>query len=295
MNFRQLQVFLAINETGSFSAAAKRLHLSQSAISRHAAMLEDLVGCPLLIRSARGAEATEAGAMLADYARRLFDIKDEARTALDALQNSQSGRLRIGASLTIGNYLLPQLLTTFHHCYPEVEIELSVANTATTQQELADHRIDLALTEGFVDNDIFQASAFSDDRLVAVAAPDAPMTRVRHLTLTQLVTYPCVMREPGSGTRAVVEKALADRGLALQQAMSMGSTEAVKRAVIASAGFTITSLRTVETELEAGTLVRLKPNHFYLERPLHLLERKNSEPSPTLARFMTLLNQSGTQ
>lgn len=290
MNSRQLQIFLAVYDGGSFSAAARQLYLSQSVVSRHIAALEDMVGNTLLVRGARGVTPTPAGDLLAGYARRLSAVTSEAKAALSGLKEDGTEPLRIGASLTIGNYLLPRLLTTFHQRYPDIEIELSVANTETTQQQLSSDDLDVALTEGFVDTDVFNADSFTDDQLVVVAAPDADIAQLQHPTLTQLMTYPCVVREAGSGTRAVVEKALAKRGFTLKHSVSMGSTEAVKGAVIAGAGFTITSLRTVEDELAAGSLVRLRPNHFFLHRPLHLVQRKDHPASAAVANFIALLN-----
>ncbi|GAB3671397.1 LysR substrate-binding domain-containing protein [Salinisphaera aquimarina] len=290
MNSRQLQIFLAVYDGGSFSAAARQLYLSQSVVSRHIAALEDMVGNTLLVRGARGVTPTPAGDLLAGYARRLSAVTSEAKAALSGLKEDGTEPLRIGASLTIGNYLLPRLLTTFHQRYPDIEIELSVANTETTQQQLSSDDLDVALTEGFVDTDVFNADSFTDDQLVVVAAPGADVARLQHPTLAQLMHYPCVVRERGSGTRAVVEKALAERGFTLRHSVSMGSTEAVKGAVIAGAGFTITSLRTVEDELAAGSLVRLRPNHFFLHRPLHLVQRKDHPASAAVANFIALLN-----
>ncbi|GAB3677814.1 LysR family transcriptional regulator [Salinisphaera aquimarina] len=291
MNFRQLRVFLTVADLGSFSAAAEHLYLSQSVISRHVSGLEQALGSLLLDRLPRGVESTEAGRVLADYARRLFALEAEAQTALEELRDLRSGRLRIGASMTIGNYLLPRILASYHDRYPYVDIELSIANTDTIQDDLHERRIDVGLTEGFVDDAAFNVRAFTDDELVPVVAANSKLAAIAELTLEDLAAAPCIMREAGSGTRAVIEQAMARYGLNFDYAMSLGSTEAVKQAVIAGAGFTIAPLHTVDNELRAGQLVQLRPTNFVLRRPLHLLQLQNKQPTRASKAFIDLLNE----
>jgi DNA-binding transcriptional LysR family regulator len=290
MNFRQLRVFLAVADLGSFSAAAESLYLSQSVISRHVAALEDVLGSPLLDRGPRGVEATEAGQVLAGYARRVFALEDEARAALEELRDLRSGRLRIGASMTIGNYLLPKMLAAYHERYPYVDIAVTIANTETIQHDLHERTIDVGLTEGFVGDGAFTVRAFADDELVPVAAPDSPLAAIEPLTFADLAGQPCIMREAGSGTRAVLEQGLARYGIELRYAMVLGSTEAVKQAVIAGAGFAIASIHTVANELRTGQLVRLQLQDFALRRPLHLLQLKHKHPTRAATAFMGLLD-----
>lgn len=295
MNFRQLRVFLAVTQAGSISAAAEQLHLSQSVISRHIGALEDILGSPLLDRLPRGVEATEAGRVLADYARRLFALEDEALAALEELRDLRSGRLRIGASTTIGNYLLPRTLAVYHQRYPQVDIELMIANTQSIQRDLNERRIDIGLTEGFVDDGAFAVRVFRNDHLVPVTAPNTPLATIEKLTLAKLARHPYVMREAGSGTRAVVVQALADHDLEPLQAMALGSTEAVKQAVIAGVGYTILSLQTVQNELESGQLVQLRPKDFLLYRPLHLLQLRHQRSSRAVNAFTRLLDEPAHQ
>ena len=289
MNHRQLRVFSAVARLGSFSAAAQALYLSQSVVSRHVGALEQQLDRVLLDRGARGAEPTEAGRVLADYAERLFELEKEARVALDDLRDLRSGRLRIGASTTIGDYVLPPMLAAYHRDYPRVDIELAIANTQIIQQDLAARRIDIGLTEGFADRARFSVRAFMNDHLIAVAAPTHALAAGRALTLAELTATPCVMREAGSGTRAVVENALAAHGLELKPAMALGSTEAVKQAVIAGAGFTIASEHTVCNELADRRLTALDVEAFTLCRPLHLLQNQNRHATQAVAAFIARL------
>ena len=290
MNLKQLRVFLGVVESGSFSAAADKLHLSQSVISRHVQALEDTLDSMLLDRLPRGIETTEAGAVLADYARRLFTLEGEAQTAVEELRDLRAGRLRIGASMTIGNYLLPRLLAVYHHRHPQVHVELSIANTQAIQLDLSERRIDLGLTEGFVDDETFSVRIFMEDEMIPVTAGCSPLASRQALTLAEMAEHPCVMREPGSGTRAVVEEALTRHGVRIREAMSLGSAEAVKQAVMAGTGFTIASHHTVKPELASGQLVRLHPADFRLQRPLHLLKLRHRRPTRAVEAFIRLLD-----
>lgn len=291
MNLKQLRVFLGVVDAGSFSAAAEWLHLSQSVISRHVQSLEETLGCVLMDRLPRGIETTEVGAALADHARHLFALEREAEATVQDLVGLRSGTLRLGASMTIGNYLLPKMLTTYHQRYPEVNIELSIANTQSVQRDLTDRRIDMGLTEGFIDDESFAVRVFANDQLVPVTAADTTLARKGGLSLRELVRHPCVVREPGSGTRAVVEQALAERGLKLRQVMALSSAEAAKQAVIAGAGFTFASVHAVHTELATGQLVRLRPDNFCLRRPLHLLQLRHKHPTQAVTAFTAQLDR----
>lgn len=290
MNLKQLRVFLGVVDAGSFSAAAEKLHLSQSVISRHVQALEDTLGSLLLDRLPRGIETTESGAVLADYARRLFTLEWEAQTAVEELRDLRTGRLRIGASMTIGNYLLPRILASYHHKYPQVHVDLSIANTQSIQHDLGERRIDIGLTEGFVDDEAFSVRIFMEDEMIPVTAGSSPLAGRKALTLAEMARHPCVMREPGSGTRAVVEEALAKHGLTIREAMSLGSAEAVKQAVMAGIGFTIASHHTVRPELASGQLARLYPADFRLQRPLHLLKLRHRRPTRAVEAFIELLD-----
>jgi DNA-binding transcriptional LysR family regulator len=292
VNFKQLRVFLAVADQGSFSAASEALYLSQSVVSRHVAALEGRLDTALLDRGSRGVEMTEAGRLLASYARQLFALEDEARAMLEDLRELRSGRLRIGASMTIGNYLLPDILTEYHARYPQVEIELEIANTEAIQKDLHERTINVGFTEGFVEDEAFAVQAFANDELVPVTAPGTALAGIDRPALADLAAHPCITREPGSGTRAVLERRFAEYGVTLNYAMALGSTEAVKQAVLAGAGFTIASIHAVADELHAGRLVRLRPAGLAIRRPLHLLQLKHTHPTRAVSALTDLLGET---
>src|SRR3984957_12950942 len=148
MNRNHLALFHAVARAGSISRGAEMARVSQPAVSKQIAELEDALGVQLLERQHRGCRLTEAGAILADYASRWRTVENEAEQAIAEYRGLKRGRLAVGASLTIGGYLLPQAIAEFHHRFPEIELRLEIANTPSIQQALLTGSIELGLTEG---------------------------------------------------------------------------------------------------------------------------------------------------
>jgi len=289
LNLKQLGVFRAVAESGSISAAASEIHLSQSVVSRHVQALESVLGVRLLERLPRGVELTEAGSILAHYARRVFALEAEARVVMEDLRDLRAGELHIGASMTIGNYLLPPVLTAFHQRYPGVRVQLQIANTDSIQHQLRERRLDIGFTEGFVDDDELAVDVFRHDELVVVVGPQHELSGVESVSAAALARFPCIMREPGSGTRAVVERALQERALRLQEALALSSAEAVKQAVMTGYGFAVTSRHTVDSELSSGLLIAVPVQDLTLKRPLHRLQIRHKRPSQAVMALLKML------
>lgn len=291
MNLTHLASFHAVAEAGSVSAGAERLMVSQPAVSKQVRALERSVGAPLFDRLPRGVRLTEAGRVLAAHARRLFATADEAEHALAELRGLCRGRLAVGASTTIGSYLLPAAFARFRRAHPGVELRLEIANTHVIQEQLADNRLDLALTEGFIESAELEAEVFQTDELVAIAPPGHPLAGRRGVAAKTFCREPLILREPGSGTRAVVERALAGKGIAVTPAMSLGNSEAVKRAVSAGAGVAIVSRLAIDHELRAGSLAVVRLTDLKIRRPLHRLTLRGKHLSPVAAAFLDVLSR----
>ena len=292
MNLNHLAVFHAVAEEGSISRGAARLFISQPAVSKQLAELERSLNAPLFVRLPKGVRLTEAGEILHGFARRLFALESEAEAALAELQGLRRGRLAVGASTTIGAYLLPGILTAFHRRYPGIELHLETANTETIQRLLIDGLLDVGLTEGFVGSDDLEAEVFIEDELVAIAAPDHPILADAPVTLERFCLEPFVVRERGSGMRAVVDHALEERGRAVQAAMTLGSTEAIKRAVAIGAGVAIVSGLTIGLEREAGRLAVVEVRDLLLRRPLYRLRVRGKPESRAVRAFHERMDRS---
>jgi DNA-binding transcriptional LysR family regulator len=253
-----LSTFLTVLDAGRISAAARTLHLSQPAVTAHVRRLEEAAEATLFVRSVRGVAPTEAGLRLARYARTARRDLQEALTSISGARE-HLGDLAIGASTTIAAHVLPPLLARFRAAHPRVSARVDIGNTEEVMAAVRDGRVPLGLVEGHPRAAGVHLEAFLDDEIVAVVGRDASFSLRQ---VTDLHDVPILWRERGSGTRAVVERALAradvKRGAIAKLDLELGSTEAVVGAVVAGLGVAFVSRVSVETHLAAG-LVRLVP------------------------------------
>lgn len=291
MNRTQLTAFAAVAEAGGFTKGARNLMVSQPAVSLQVAELEIALKTKLFDRLPRGVRMTAAGELLLAYARRIASLEHEAESAVANLLGLTRGRLIIGASLTIGSYLLPATLGRFRRKYPQIELVLEIANTQQIERMLLDDRLDLAFTEGLVPSDVLAAQVIREDRLVPIAPPRHPILKHKRITAAMLCREELILREPGSGTREVIEHALAKRKLTLKPLMSLGSAEAIKRAVQAGIGLSIVSELTIDNEVSAGTLVVVPVADLSIKRPLVLLRVPGKSDAPAAKAFVDLVQR----
>jgi len=292
MNLNHLGVFHAVAQAGSITRAANRLMISQPAISKQLGELERNLGVRLFDRMPRGVRATDAGVILAEYAGRLFALADDAEHAMGEVRGLKRGRLRVGASTTIGVYLLPELFVRFRQAHPGVQLSLDIAGSDTLAARLVDGTIDVALTEGTIHSEAMESMPFMEDRLVAIAPPGHALTRKRRITCEMLCREPFVVRETGSGTQSLVERTLAQRGLHLKPAMSLGSTEAIKRAVASGVGVAIVSSLSVDLEVQARRLAVLKVADLNIRRPLNRVVDRHACQSQSVRAFIAMLGNA---
>lgn len=299
LNLNQLRVFRAILEASSITEAARSLRISQPAASKQLAELEASLGVTLVERRSRGVRLTAAGEVLSRHTWRLFQEEEAAERALRALVGLELGQLAVGASTTVGNYIVPGLFGELHRAHPNVTLELEIGNTARIQEQLIAGRVDLGLTEGLPPDDTPELEAlkvevFAHDEMVLIVGPRHPLAEradAQDIDVHELERVPFIVRERGSGTRDVVEDALARQQLAIVPVMSLGSTEAVKNAVAEGLGAAFVSRRTVELELSSGRLRVLSLRGFHLRRALSLLTLEDKPPSPAAREFLRLLRQ----
>lgn len=289
MNLRHLAVFHAVAQCGSISAAASKLFVSQPAVSRELAELERRLGLTLFDRLPRGVRLTEAGVLLFDYARRIFALEQAAQSALEELADLRGGRLAIGASSTLGMYVLPSRVAEFHREHPGLKLSLEVGNTSSIEQHLLEHRIALGFVEGPVKAGGFETHLFMQDEIVAVVAAGHPLASRSDIRPEELAGVQMVLREPGSGTRAIVEQVLQSHGITPAETLEMGSTEAIKRAVIAGSAMTWLSQLCVGDELALGTLATLNVRGLRIKRPMFALWLKDTHLPPAASAFLDML------
>jgi DNA-binding transcriptional LysR family regulator len=291
INLHLLRIFVAVSQQKSFSAAAKALYISQPAVSKSIQKLEEELDLALFDRSGRNLELTEAGLLLLEYALRLFAIEHGAEDALAQLRGLEHGHLAIGASQTIGTYLLPSLLGEYHQHYPGIRLSLLIGNTLQVVEQLRTSPLDLAFVEGPVTGDDLLISPWRNDQLVVIAPPHHPLIAEQPVTIDRIAGYPYVQREPGSGTREIVEQVFHQHGLELNVSLELGSNEAVKQAVIAGLGISIVSRATVVLETTAGKLMTIDTRDFSLSRRLTKIVVQERPVSRAATAFETLLKE----
>jgi DNA-binding transcriptional LysR family regulator len=295
MNLNHLAIFHAVAQAGSMTLGAERLDISQPAVSKQVQDLERALGVPLFDRIGRRVHLTQAGAIMADYALRLFTLAHEAEQAMVDVRALELGRLAIGASTTIGTYLLPGVLAEFWRRHPRIKLLVHVENTEQVHRRLAGHELDVGLTEGLIEEEELDAEVFHRDELVLIAAPGHRLARQPRVPLSALREERFILRELGSGTRAVEERALARLKLPVRMVMALGSTEAIKRVVAEGVGLAIVSRLAVSAECAAGTLVVLPVHGLRIARPLHLVRRKGRRDGPALQSFCEVLRKRTAQ
>ncbi|MCC7446348.1 MAG: LysR family transcriptional regulator [Anaerolineae bacterium] len=293
LNLHLLRIFGAVVDSGSFSGAARKLYISQPAVSQAVQELERQVGLSLLIRSGRSIRLTEAGRLLYDYTRQILATEHAAELALEQLRGLEHGQLAIGASSTIGVYLLPRLLSSFHQRYPGIRLRLDIGSTAQIVERLLTADLDTALVEGPVAHPHITTQFWRDDALVVIAMPTHPIAHEQPVALSRLLAEPFVCREPTSGTREIIDVVFQERGVAREIAIELGSTEAIKQAVMAGLGLAIVSVATVASELALGNLAVLHVPDLAIRRPLKQLTVIGRPASPALVAFQALLNDAG--
>jgi DNA-binding transcriptional LysR family regulator len=267
MTLRQLATFLELARSGSVKAAAERLYVTQPAVSAVIASLQHELGVALVARDGRGVRLTASGVVLAEYARRIQGILDEAAVA--AVGAGARARVRLGAVTTAGEHILPGAIASFRARHPDAEVSLEVANREHVWERLEAHEVDLVVAGRPPERRGLQTRALRPNELVIVAAPEMVSKPLRP---RGLAGYTWLLREPGSGTRATVEQYLAAHGIA-PSTLTLGSNGAVREAVAVGLGITLISRDAVAADLSSGRLVVISATGAPVHREWHIVTR----------------------
>lgn len=291
MNLHHLRLFAAVVEQGGFTNAARALHLSQPAISKSLNELERQLHVSLLERGARGVNLTEAGQALYGRARELFGVERVAERELRELRGLKRGTLRVAASTTVATYMLPPVLGRFHMRHPSVRIRATSANTRSVLRLLLESRTDVALVEGPISHEAVDVIPWREDELVVIANPDHPLARQSDVGAEDLMRETVLVREPGSGTREVAERALALLGLRLSRTMRLGGTEAIKQGVAAGLGIAIVSRAAAADQITLGRIVVVPVRGLQIRRELTQLKLRHRSDSVAARELRLLLDE----
>jgi DNA-binding transcriptional LysR family regulator len=292
MEDHKLRVFCTVAETRSFSKASEIIHLTQPAVSLQIQALEEQFETKLFDRSSNTVSLTPAGEILYKYAKQILGLYAEAERAIGDLTGLVKGSITVGASSTIGNYLLPAVVSEFRRTYPRIKIHLLVGNTKRIVELLKGGIIDVGLVEGDVSRYKLTVQKLISDELALIVSAHHPWAALKEVSMLELPKEPFIFREEGSGTRQMIERHLQRFGLTAQSlniSAILGSTEAIKEAVEAGIGVSILSRWTVRKELRYGSLRALRFREGQLLRDFSLLFNKNTVSTYSVETFLSFL------
>jgi LysR family transcriptional regulator, low CO2-responsive transcriptional regulator len=295
MNLRQLELFIAIAESGSFSRGAEKSLLTQSTVSQHIASLESEVGLRLLDRTSRGAELTAAGQLFLDHARSVLTELATLHASLASFNGLADAQLGVGASNIPGTYLIPRLLPELARRHPGIHLTLVGGSSRAILDKLLSGEVELAVVGSHPDLPGCDFTPLAPDRLVLVVGPQHPWQEAAALTPQQLAEEALLLRESGSGSDLALRAALLELGLdpaGLRVAARLGSNEAIKESIAAGFGAAFLSESSIRREVARGELVVVPVAGLSVTRHLWLVTRSQRTPSPAAAAFAALLRET---
>lgn len=283
---RQLEVFVAVARAGSVSRAAEALSLSQSAASTALGELERQFDCQLFDRGGKSLHLNELGRQLLPKAVELLDRGEEIQDVLGG--KSGFGTLRIGATLTIGNYLATFLVASYLRRHPESRVRLGVHNTVTIVQQVVQFELDMGLIEGDCQHEDLLVQPWIEDELVVFAAPDHPLARQGQADLAELLAQAWILREHGSGTRETFDHALRNHHASLDIRLELEHTEAIKRAVESGLGLGCISRLALRDAFRRGSLAPVETPGLELRRMFQFVWHKRKYHTAGMQEFLSL-------
>jgi DNA-binding transcriptional LysR family regulator len=284
----QLSAFLTVVRRGSVTAAAEELFVTQPSVSAAVAALEREVGAKLLERDGRGLRPTEAGAAFAPYAAHVLGLLEQGSRAAREAGEGKRAMLRISAVTAAGDHVVPPLIRAFRDAHPELDLVLHIGNRREVFAGLLDHEADVAITGRVPDDDRLVGEAFGVNEIVLVTTPDDPLAKRSRVAVEELAGRTWLLREPGSGSRAMADEWLSQRGLA-PATLTLGSNTAVREAARAGLGIGLVSRTSAALELRVGLLGTIRPRGGLPQRSLFVVRSTVGPPRPAADAFVAFL------
>lgn len=286
MTLRHMRIFQKIYETQSVTRAAEALHMTQPAVTRALQELEKYYGLRLFERLNRRLTVTEAGRRMYDYALHLTETFDTMEKSLRDWE--RQGVLRVGASVSLGCSLLPQLARTFQEEHPGVEVRVRIANGELLRRDLLENRLDLALLEGEENGADLMLTPFAAGEMALIVPPGHPLARAGGATLAQAAAYPLLLRETGSATRRFLDQLLMSRGLTVQPVWESASTQALLSAVREGLGITLVPWALARQTVLRGEAERCPVTDAELIRRRYVAWHPSKYVTGTMRAFVNL-------
>lgn len=286
-----MKVFVTVIEQKNFTRAAEILNISQPNVSLHIRNLENDFGAKLLHRSPKQVQITKAGEILYKHAKQILLHFEEAKLEINDLRHVVTGKLRVGASFTIGEYILPKVLAKYANQYPLVDVQIIISNTEEVVEGVRTNQLDIGLIEGETSAPDIHLEAFMEDEMVVIAPLNHPLSQIKLLEKDMLQNQIWIFRETGSGTRTYMEKFVSELDLTIKRSFVFSSNQGVKEAVKAGLGMALLSRWTLEREIKTNEIRILPLKYKKIIRPFSLVHSKSSDESKAIKMFLQSIEE----
>lgn len=286
MTIRHFRIFICVCDEKTMTKAAGKMHMTQPSISQAIHELEEYYQLQLFERLGRRLFLTAAGEKLLVYSRHLINLHEQAEREMR--QFGSMYRVRLGASVTIGESILIDLIKKINDIYPHNQITSVIQNTSILEKMLLNDALDIALVEGHVHSEYLSVEPFSDDELVFIAAPDYFLLKHDKILAEDLARAAFFIREEGSGTRNLVEEVMRDNQIKIKISGVYNNAETIKKAVCAGLGISVISKLAVKDEISAGKLLTFKIENLLFKREFSIVYHKNKYLSKEIKHIISL-------
>lgn len=291
MNFRKLKIFYETAIELNMTKVAKKLYISQPSISQAIHEIEEELDVILFDRIGKKLFLTEEGNIYLSYARRILNLYEEGLKTISDMSKNEKGRIKIGASTTIGIYILPDIIKEFLQNYESIEVSLSVNNSEEIEKMVLENQVDFAFIEGRAFSDEIIKEDMWEDELIFISSAYHKWNKKKELQKQDIAHEKLIMREIGSGTREVVEGFLENNNIDYSIFMELGNTEAIKKSVEANLGVSCLSKRSVIERIESGKLKGFRIKGKRITRMLSLIYHKDKFLSNNIKKFIEYSKQ----
>jgi DNA-binding transcriptional LysR family regulator len=295
ITLQQMEAVISLVEEGSFSRAAKRMFLTQPALTKNIKNAEDYLGVRLVNRSNMGTSLTPEGKILYNYAQRMVKLRDEAREKILALRENIGGNIYISASTIPATYILPHVLSSFNKKHPDIRVYIKTADSEEAMNMVLENEVEIGCIGKQPSNKKLKAEPLWKDRLILAIPKHHRWHKKKSITLSELLDEPFVVREKGSATRELFESCLKEsKSINLSQfniCGELGSSEAIKEAVIAGLGVSVISIHAVERELSQGLLFEIPLQGCRMERNFYLIYKRHFDFRPAHKIFIDFMKK----
>lgn len=275
----RLKVFHTVASRLSFTKASEELHISQPAVTKHIKEIEVQLSTKLFDRKGTSIQLTQSGKILFEYAEKIRNIYRDLEFEINQVNQQHKGKLIIGASTTVAQYILPEILAKFNAYYKDIKIELLTGNTEAISSLLKDEKIDLGIIEGESQSSYFDYKAFKPDEIVLTAKSDHPLAH-KTINVKDLCQLNLIFREQGSGTLEFIQNRLKEKDININElntVIQLGSSESIKNYLLHSDCMAFLSISTILNELKNNILTVIDIKNFSIERDFHFILPKGGQ------------------